>query len=102
MRREDGQVALWQATVLFSDDAAQFAAMQRLTQRHAELTKQRSLLQDQQQAASSTAEQAAAGLRNAEKAAERLQRLVCVCALQGYHLGVLRCLRIVAGTSITL
>ena len=74
-------MAVWHASVLFSDDAAQFAAMQQLTHRHAELTKQKALITEQQQSASSTAEQASAELRNAEKAAERLARMVGACLI---------------------
>ena len=62
--------------VLFSDDAAQFAAVQQLTQRHAELTQRRGELLDKQRAAGSAHKQAGAELRSAEKAADRLQRSV--------------------------
>lgn len=69
-------MAVWQATVLFTDDAAQFAAMQALTHRHAELTQQRGRLLEKQQEAAGAAQQAAQELRDAEKAAEKLQRVV--------------------------
>ena len=72
-------MGLWSAVVLFSDDAAQFEAMRALTQRHAELTRQRSHLAEQQAAAAGSAEQAASELRAADKAADRLRRMVGAC-----------------------
>lgn len=78
--RPDGQVCAWQATVLFSDDAAQFAAMQQLTRKHAQLTQQKGQLQQKQQEAAAGLQQAQAELRTAEKAAERLQRGVSEAA----------------------
>lgn len=77
VRREDGQIVAWQLAVLFSDDAAQFAAMQRLTQRHAELLQQKEELVQQQRAADSAADKAAADLAGAEKGVARLARQVC-------------------------